>query len=43
MAEGSVSAMSGHGFAIVAGAAFVAIVILYPLLQAIAKMFGVTI
>ena len=43
MAENSVSASSGHGFLIVALAAAAAIIIVYPLLQSIAKMFGMTI
>jgi hypothetical protein len=42
MAEG-ISAKSGEGFLIVAGAAALAIIIVYPLLQMILKMFGITI
>lgn len=38
-----ISATSGEGFAIVAAAAALAIIIVYPLLQMILKMFGITI
>jgi hypothetical protein len=43
MAEEHVSAMSGEGFGIVVLAAAAAMILVYPLLQMIAKMFGITI
>jgi hypothetical protein len=42
MAE-SVSAMSGEGFGIVVLAAAAAVILIYPFLQLIAKMFGISI
>ena len=42
MAE-SVSAEKGHGFLIVALSAAAALILVYPLLQAIAKIFGLSI
>jgi hypothetical protein len=42
MAE-NISASSGHGFLIVMLATVAAIVLVYPLLQSIAKMFGISI
>jgi hypothetical protein len=38
-----ISATSGEGFAIVVGAAALAIIVVYPLLQMILKMFGITV
>lgn len=38
-----ISVKSGEGFAIVALAAALAIILVYPLLQTIAKMLGITI
>jgi hypothetical protein len=38
-----ISALSGEGFGIVVLAAAVAVILIYPFLQMIAKMFGITV
>jgi len=38
-----ISAMSGEGFGIVVLAAAMAMILVYPLLQMVLKMFGITI
>ena len=43
MAESSVSVYSGEGFGIVVLAAAAAVILVYPFLQMILKMFGISV